>query len=98
MRSAIRPDLDAVDEGDLAAFIAPIAEIRPAMPLGAVPRLAVTAEGLHLLPLDSRAAYLLSLVDGRCTINTVLENSDMARHEAVSILTRLLQLGAIELV
>jgi hypothetical protein len=90
--------MKAVDEGDLAAFIAPIAEIRPRLPLGAVPRLAVTAEGLHLLPLDSRAAYLLSLVDGRCTLHTVLDICDMAHDEAVSVLTQLLHLGAIELV
>jgi len=94
---AIRRDLKAIDEGDLAPLIAPIAEVRPRMPLGAVPRLAVTAEGLHILPLDSRAAYLLSLLDGRCNLDTVLDLCDMARDEAVSILTHLIQLGAIEL-
>jgi hypothetical protein len=94
---AIRRDLKAIDEGDLAPLIAPIAEVRPRMPLRGVPRLAITAEGLHILPLDSRTAYLLSLLDGQCNLDTILDICDMARDEAVSILTHLLQLGVIKL-
>ncbi len=63
----------------------------------AVPQLTITAEGLHLLSLDSRAAYLLSLVDGECTLGTILEVCDMDQAEALDILERLMNLGAIEL-
>ena len=63
----------------------------------AVPQLTMTAEGLHLLGLDSRAAYLLSLVDGECTLGTILDVCDMDHDEALDIFTRLVGLGAIEL-
>jgi hypothetical protein len=63
----------------------------------AVPQLTMTAEGLHLLSLDSRAAYLLSLVDGECTLGTILELCDMDQDEALDILERLVGLGAIAL-
>jgi hypothetical protein len=90
--------VDDVDDGDLStAPTSHISELRPPMPLGTVPRLAVTAEGLHLLPLDSRAAYLLSLMDGRYTLETILDVCDMPRDEAVAILRHLLELGVIEL-
>ena len=63
----------------------------------AVPQLTMTADGLHLLSLDSRAAYLLSLVDGESTLGTILEVCDMDHDEALDILERLMGLGAIDL-
>ena len=66
-------------------------------PSYAVPQLTMTADGLRLLSLDSRAAYLLSLVDGECTLGTILDVCDMDHDEALDILTRLAGLGAIEL-
>jgi hypothetical protein len=89
------PDLQAVDYDDDG----PTSEIRPLVPLLAVPILAVTVEGLHALPLDSRAAYLLSLVDGHCTVETILDicGPDLWPEEALAILARLVQLGALEL-
>jgi hypothetical protein len=91
-------DPKGVDEYDLPSSpTSHISELRPPVPLAAVPRLAVTAEGLHLLPLDSRAAYLLSLMDGRCTLDTILDICDMPRDEAIGILTHLVQLGVVEL-
>jgi hypothetical protein len=93
-RSNQRDD-DAVGNGN---FPQPMGEERTTpVPLDAVPRLAVTAEGLRLLPLDARAAYLLSLVDGRSTVDVVLDVCEMAREEAIGILVQLLRLGAIAL-
>ena len=66
-------------------------------PSFAVPQLTMSADGLRLLALDSRAAYLLSLVDGECTLGTILDVCDMDHDEALGILTRLAVLGAIEL-
>ncbi len=69
------------------------------MPLFAVPWLAVTQEGLLFLPLDPLAAYILSLVDGHCTVETILDICvpQLGRDEALSILAHLLHLGAIDL-
>jgi hypothetical protein len=87
-------DVEVVGDGN---FPPPIGEVHTQVPLDAIPRLAVTAEGLRRLTLDARAAYLLSLVDGRCSVETVLDVCDMAREEAMGILASLLQLGAITL-
>jgi hypothetical protein len=86
----------AVREDDVAG---PRSEVRPHLSLGAVPWLAITAEGLPLLPLDARAAYLLSLVDGHCTVEMILDicGPEVERDGALGLLAHLLQLGAIEL-
>ncbi len=66
------------------------------VPLQAIPSLAVTAEGLRFLPLDAKAAYLLSLVDGRNSFATILDVCDIVREDAFEVLVSLLQAGAIE--
>jgi len=90
------PDQQAVSDDDLDG---PTSAVRPVVPLFAVPWLAVTLEGLRLLPLDARAAYLLSLVDGRCTVEMILDicAPELERDEALGLLAHLLQVGAIEL-
>jgi hypothetical protein len=59
----------------------------------------LTLEELRLLPLDPLAAYVLSLVDGQCTVETILDISvpQLAGDEALAILAQLLDLGAIDL-
>jgi hypothetical protein len=54
---------------------------------------------LHFLKLNARAAYLLSLVDGHCTVEMILNicGPELERDEALNLLAHLLQLGAIEL-
>jgi len=93
------PDQQAIRDGDLDDLDGPTSEIRPLVPLLAVPWLAITLEGLRFLPLDARAAYLLSLVDGHCTVETILDICvpELEREEALGLLARLIQLGAIEL-
>jgi hypothetical protein len=90
------PDLDAVGDDELEG---PASAVRPHLPLFAVPWLAVTVEELRSLPLDAKAAYLLSIVDGRSTVETILDicESELPRDDVLAILARLLQLGAIEL-
>lgn len=75
------------------------AAIRPPVPLGATPSLAMTVEGLHFLSLDARTAYVLSLVDGRCDVAMILDlvGRELTRDDALDILAHLLNLGAIEL-
>ena len=90
------PDEQAVHDEDLDG---PKSAVRPTVPLSAVPLLAVTVERVRFLPLDARAAYLLSLVDGECTVEMILDicGSELRCDEALGILALLLHLGAIEL-
>jgi len=90
------PDQQAVTDDD---FDGPASGVRPLIPLFAVPWLAITVEGLRFLPLDARSAYLLSLVDGQCSIEMILDicGREVAREEALEVVGYLLQLGAIEL-
>jgi hypothetical protein len=76
---------------------APSSEVRPVLSLLAVPCLSITLNGLRSLPLDPRAGYLVSLMDGHCTVEMILDVCPLERDEALGVLTRLLQLGAIEL-
>jgi hypothetical protein len=73
------PDLEAVTAHDPER---PTSEVRPHVSLLAIPRLAVTLEGLRCLPLDARAAHRLSLVDGHCTVETILEVCGRSWNEA----------------
>ena len=90
------PDEQAVSDTDVDG---PTSEVRALVPLLGVPRLALTLEGLRLLRLDPRTAYLLSLVDGHCTVETILDICvpQLGRDEALAILAHLLDLGAIDL-
>lgn len=54
-------------------------------------------EGLRFLPLDSRAAYLLSLLDGYCAVEAILDICGIDRDEAPCILAHVLEPGAIAL-
>ena len=67
------------------------------LPLRAVPWFATGAEGLRLLPLDSRAAYVLSLVDGHTTLEIILDVCGMDREEALRIVRQLIAFDAIRL-
>ena len=89
-----QPALDPDD--DLAG---PTSAVRPHIPLFAVPWHTMTADGLRSLPLNARTAYLLSLVDGQCTVEMVLDicGSELDPDEALSLLAQLLDLGAVEL-
>src|SRR5438445_7995672 len=48
-----------------------------------VPRLAVPLEDLAVLPLDHREGFLLSLIDGTSTIESILDVCAMPFDEAV---------------
>lgn len=76
---------------------APHSEVRRLVPLACVPWLVVTHEQLVTLPLDSRAAFVLSLVDGRCSVEMIVDMSGMPQDQVLEILGRLVALQAIEL-
>ncbi len=70
---------------------------RVMLPLHAVPRLRVSLDELRQLPLDASAALLLSRVDGRCSVYEVLQACDMSGDDALLTMSRLVEVGAIEL-
>jgi len=62
-----------------------------------VPNVAVGQEQLRWLSLDHRAGFLLSLVDGRSTLDEVLDMSGMSDLEALRLLVQLLQQNVIKM-
>jgi hypothetical protein len=97
-RSRLQQSPGAEDSPDVADDLAvPASDIRQLLPPSAIPELTTTREGLRLLALDAEAAYLLSLVDGTYTLETILDVCEMKRDDALGILTRLVRLGAIKL-
>jgi hypothetical protein len=90
------PDRQAVSDDDLDG---PSSEVRPVVPLLAVPQPTITLNALRSLPLDAASAYLFSLVDGQSTVQTMLDICEpgLTRDEALTVLAHLLELGAIHL-
>lgn len=78
-------------------FEAASSDIRPMVPLHAVPWLIVTLDQVMELPLDTRAGRLLSLIDGRSTVEMILDMAGMPEDEAIAVLARLVELEVIEL-
>ncbi len=62
-----------------------------------MPWLIASQEELLALPLDSRAGVVLSLVDGRCTVEMILDITGLPEDQAIDVLEGLRQLGVIEL-
>jgi hypothetical protein len=67
---------------------------RPEM-LASVPRLAVSMTELMTMPLDHRAGFIASFVDGTFTIEMILDACAMPRAEALALLGDLAARGAI---
>jgi hypothetical protein len=65
--------------------------------LAQVVRVALSGDQIRWLSLDHRAGFLLSLVDGQSSIETLLDISGMARLEALRILFGLLDQRVIVL-
>lgn len=62
-----------------------------------IPQIAVAGSEVRWLGLDHRAGFLLSRVDGRSTIDELVDLSGMARHEALKVLVELVDSGALSL-
>jgi hypothetical protein len=50
---------------------------------------------LKAMPLDDRAGFILSFVDGAYTVEMILDGSAMRREEALAILGELVARGVI---
>lgn len=62
-----------------------------------VPWLVVSYDELLQLPLDHKAGHILSLVDGRCTVEMIADMSPLPRDETVAILAELVVRGVLSL-
>jgi hypothetical protein len=60
-----------------------------------VPRLAVSTDELMTMPLDHRAGFIASFVDGTFTIEMILDACALPREEALAILGQLAARGVI---
>jgi hypothetical protein len=60
------------------------------------PLCVMTAEALKQLPLDHRAGFLLSLMDGSTDLDVVVEIAGMARSEVLRIVRELFEAGVIQ--
>jgi hypothetical protein len=76
---------------------APTGEVRAAVSPSMVPKLMVSVDQLLELPLDPRAAFLVSLVDGQCSLGMIAEIAGMPHDDAIGIFAMLIQLRAVEL-
>jgi hypothetical protein len=63
--------------------------------LAAVPRLVVSMLELKAMPLNDRAGFILSFVDGAYTVEMILDACAMRRDEALTILAQLVAQGVI---
>jgi hypothetical protein len=52
---------------------------------------------LLALPLDDRTAFVLSLVDERCTVADLVRATGWARSDALAAIASLVAMGALEL-
>jgi hypothetical protein len=64
--------------------------------LDLVPRLALSRRALLVQPLDHRAGFIVSLIDGKCSVETILDLSAMRRTEALRILRELATMGVVD--
>lgn len=66
-------------------------------PLDQRPRVAIANDQIRWLSLDHRAGFLLSLIDGQCSLDELLDVSGMARLDSLRILSELLEQKVISL-
>jgi hypothetical protein len=64
--------------------------------LDAIPRLAVSVRDLRDLPLDHNAGFLVWLIDGRSTIEAILDACPIRHDHALAILRVLAAHGVID--
>jgi hypothetical protein len=76
---------------------APTSEVRALVAPSMVPWLLVTPEKLRELPIDPRAAFLVSLVDGQCSVETIADVAGIPFDDVMEIFGTLVMLGAVEL-
>jgi hypothetical protein len=64
-------------------------------PLTARPRLARSRKELETAPIDHREAFVLSLIDGKTTVQSLVDVAALPEKDVLAILARLRRLGII---
>ncbi len=72
-------------------------EVQRVLPTHAVPWLIVTLDEVRRLPIDPRVGFIVSFIDGRSTVEMIVDMAGFPRALTLRILVKLLALGAIEL-
>jgi hypothetical protein len=85
-----RPPVKVDDVGAAAVKLA-----RGGVPESGAPKLAASRAMIAQAPIDSRSAFVLSLVDGRNTVESLIDMAGMPEPEVRAILARLERLGLI---
>jgi len=65
------------------------------IPRNATPRLCMRAAEIVALPLDHRSGFLLSHIDGKRTVEEVIDVSHLSPDDTVEVIASLIRLGAI---
>jgi hypothetical protein len=84
MRLATRPTMGAMGDEAWARL------------LSGAPAVVLSAEEIKRLPLDHRAGFVLSLMDGTIDLETLLDLSMMPREESLRLVRDLFESGVIE--
>lgn len=85
------PTLNAHEEGERSG------EVQRVMPMHALPWLLMTFDQVKHLPIDPRVGFIVSFIDGRGTVEMIIDMAGLPRTVTLRILAKLLALGAIEL-
>ncbi len=86
---------DAHDAPDAAEPLGETALLERLGPLERVPRLTLRPSEVRSLPVNNRAAFLLSQVDGVCTMETILDIAGMPRLDALRFLAWFVERGVV---
>jgi hypothetical protein len=65
--------------------------------LDCIPRIAISAADLRALPLDHRAGFLMWLIDGKSTVEAILDACPISHDHALAMLGVLAAHGVITL-
>jgi hypothetical protein len=93
---AAATSLASTREGELP-FRRTASGIRSLVAPHAVPWLLVTYDQLQRMPLDARDLRVIGRIDGRATVEMLLDLAGLPEDDTVDVLRRLVALGAVEL-
>lgn len=96
-RITIPQDMSELARGlDTAADeVPPSGVVSAVVTVDAVPWLDIAYDELLAMPLDPRQGFLLSLVDGRCTVEMIADMSGFPRAEVFAMLSELVAMGVL---
>jgi hypothetical protein len=82
---------------EAAMALADQVRVQESLPMNAVPVVTVTQDALLRLPLDHRAGFMLTRIDGISSVRSIIDIAAMPIGEALTILEKLLTVGALGL-